>query len=128
MVKLGTSSIVDEQTMEPRLANLSRIVETLVKLRRQGHRIIIVSSGAIAIGMKTMGLSSKPAALSEVQALASIGQSRLIGLFDTLFRQFDQRIAQILFTRNDILDFNQYKKRHKYPPAAHADGCDTNCQ
>ena len=107
VVKLGTSSIVDEQTMEPRLANLSRIVETLVKLRRQGHRIIIVSSGAIAIGMKTMGLSSKPAALSEVQALASIGQSRLIGLFDTLFRQFDQRIAQILFTRNDILDFNQ---------------------
>lgn len=109
VVKLGTSSIVDEQTMEPRLANLSRIVETLVKLRRQGHRIIIVSSGAIAIGMKTMGLSSKPARLSEVQALASIGQSRLIGLFDTLFRQFDQRIAQILFTRNDIQDFTQYK-------------------
>lgn len=109
VVKLGTSSIVDEVTMEPRLANLSRIVETLVKLRRQGHRIIIVSSGAIAIGMKTMGLKEKPSKLPEVQALASIGQSKLIGLFDTLFRQLDQRIAQILFTRNDIQDFNQYK-------------------
>ncbi|KAK6453647.1 glutamate 5-kinase [Scheffersomyces xylosifermentans] len=109
VVKLGTSSLVDEVTREPRIANMSLIVETISKLRRQGHKIVIVSSGAIAFGMKRMGLSKKPSKLAAVQALASIGQGRLIGLFDDLFRQLDQRIAQILITRNDIMDFTQYR-------------------
>ncbi|RLV89763.1 Glutamate 5-kinase [Spathaspora sp. JA1] len=109
VVKLGTSSLVDEDSREPRIANMSLIVETIVKLRRQGHRIIIVSSGAIAFGMKRVGIDSKPSKLAAVQALASIGQGRLIGLFDDLFRMLDQPIAQILITRNDIMDFTQYK-------------------
>ncbi|RCK65933.1 Glutamate 5-kinase [Candida viswanathii] len=109
VVKLGTSSLVDEVTREPRIANMSHIVETIVKLRRQGHKIVIVSSGAIAFGMKRMGLEEKPSKLAAIQALASIGQGRLIGLFDDLFRQMEQPIAQILITRNDIMDFTQYK-------------------
>ena len=109
VVKLGTSSLVDEVTREPRIANISLIVETMVRLRRQGHKIVIVSSGAIACGMKQVGLEEKPANLSAVQALASIGQVRLIRTFDDLFRQLEQPIAQILLTRNDIMDFTQYK-------------------
>lgn len=109
VVKLGTSSLVDEVTREPRIANMSLIVEAMVKLRRQGHKIVIVSSGAIACGMKQVGLQDKPANLSAVQALASIGQVRLIRTFDDLFRQLEQPIAQILLTRNDIMDFTQYK-------------------
>ncbi|CAI5756301.1 unnamed protein product [Candida verbasci] len=109
VIKLGTSSLVDEVTLEPRIANMSHIVETVVKLRRQGHKIIIVSSGAIAFGMKVVGLNSKPKELTKIQALASIGQSRLVGLLDNLFRQMNQLIAQILITRNDIMDFTQYK-------------------
>lgn len=109
VIKLGTSSLVDEVTLEPRLANISLIVETIVKLRRQGHKIVLVSSGAIAFGLKRMGLSKKPGKLAAVQALASIGQGRLIAVFDGLFRQLDQPIAQILLTRNDIMDFTQYK-------------------
>lgn len=109
VVKLGTSSLVDEVTREPRIANMSLIVETIVKLRRQGHKIVIVSSGAIAFGMKRVGLEEKPSKLAAIQALASIGQGRLIGLFDDLFRQMEQPIAQILITRNDIMDFTQYK-------------------
>jgi glutamate 5-kinase len=109
VVKLGTSSLVDEVTREPRIANMSLIVETIVKLRRQGHRIVVVSSGAIAFGMKRMGLNDKPTKLAAVQALASIGQGRLFALFDDMFRQLNQPIAQILITRNDIMDFTQYK-------------------
>lgn len=109
VIKLGSSSLVDEVTREPRIANMSNIVETVVKLRRAGHKIIIVSSGAIAFGMKRVGIFTKPSKLSSVQALASIGQGRLIGLFDDLFRQMNQTIAQILITRNDIMDFTQYK-------------------
>jgi glutamate 5-kinase len=109
VIKLGTSSLVDEVTREPRIANMSLIVETIVNLRRQGHKIVVVSSGAIAFGMKRVGLSKKPTKLAAVQALASIGQGRLIGLFDDLFRQLNQAIAQILITRNDIMDYTQYK-------------------
>ncbi|QEO24228.1 glutamate_5-kinase [Candidozyma auris] len=109
VIKLGTSSLVDEVTREPRIANLSNIVETVVKLRRAGHRIVVVSSGAIAFGMKRVNTHERPKQLAAFQALASIGQGRLIGLFDDLFRQLNQPIAQILLTRNDIIDFAQYR-------------------
>lgn len=109
VIKLGTLSLVDEVTREPRIANMSHIVETVVKLRRAGHRIVVVSSGAIAFGMKRVGMKEKPKQLAAVQALALIGQGRLIGLFDDLFRQLNQAVAQILITRNDIIDFTQYR-------------------
>ncbi|CEP21049.1 PRO1 [Cyberlindnera jadinii] len=109
VIKLGTSSLVDEVTKEPRLATMSLIVETVVKLRRAGHRVVIVSSGGIAVGLKTMGLDRRPKKLAQVQALAAIGQSKLIGRWDSLFAQLGQRIAQILITRNDISDWTQYK-------------------
>lgn len=109
VIKLGTSSLVDEVTREPRIANMANIVETVVKLRRAGHRIVVVSSGAIAFGMRRVGVTEKPKQLAAVQALASIGQGRLIGLFDDMFRQMNQAVAQILITRNDIIDFTQYK-------------------
>lgn len=109
VIKLGTSSLVDEATLEPRIANMSNIAETVVKLRRAGHRIIIVLSGAIAFGMKTLKLKQKPKLLAAVQALASLGQGKLIGLFDNLFRQLNQPIGQILITRNDIMDYTQFR-------------------
>lgn len=109
VIKLGTSSLVDEKTKEPRIATMSLIVETVVKLRRAGHKVVIVSSGGIAVGLKTMGVEKRPKKLSQVQALAAIGQSKLIGRWDALFGQLNQRIAQILLTRNDIADWTQYK-------------------
>lgn len=109
VVKLGSSSIVDEKTKEPRIANMALLVETLVKLRRQGHRIVLVSSGAIAVGLKRVGIDKKPKKLSRVQALAAIGQGKLITLWDNMFRHLDQTTAQILLTRNDIIDFAQFR-------------------
>lgn len=87
---------------------MSLIVETVVKLRRDGHRVIIVSSGGIAVGLKRMGLPKRPKHLASVQAVAAIGQCRLIGQWDNLFRQLEQPIAQILLTRLDIADRTQY--------------------
>lgn len=87
---------------------MSLIVETVVKLRRDGHRVLIVSSGGIAVGLKRMRLPKRPKHLSSVQAIAAIGQARLIGLWDDLFRQLEQPVAQILLTRNDISDRTQY--------------------
>lgn len=109
VIKLGSSSLVDEVTKEPKLAIMTLIVETVVKLRRQGHRVIIVSSGGIAVGLRTLNLDKRPKYLAEVQAIAAVGQGRLIARWDMLFSQYNQRIAQILLTRNDILDWTQYK-------------------
>ncbi|KAK3995934.1 Aspartate/glutamate/uridylate kinase [Cladorrhinum sp. PSN332] len=104
----GTSSIVDEKSHEPLLSILTLIVETAVKLRKDGHKVIIVSSGAIGVGLRRMDVDKRPKHLSKLQALAAIGQCRLMSLWDSLFNHLRQPIAQILLTRNDIADRSRY--------------------
>jgi glutamate 5-kinase len=67
VIKIGSSSIVDERTHQPILSILSLIVETAVKLRQDGHRVVIVSSGAIAVGLQRMNIPKKPKHLPKVQ-------------------------------------------------------------
>ncbi len=64
----GTSSIVDEKTHEPLLPTLSLIVQTAVNLHKDGHRVIIVSSGAIGVGLRRMDLDKRPKHLPRIQA------------------------------------------------------------
>lgn len=105
----GTSSIVDEKTHQPLLSILSLIVETACKLHADGHRVVIVSSGAIGVGLRQMNLPRRPKHLPKVQALAAIGQCKLLALWDQLFGNLGQPIAQVLLTRNDIADRTQYQ-------------------
>ncbi|KAL1606038.1 Glutamate 5-kinase [Nothophoma quercina] len=109
VIKLGTSSIVDEKTHQPLLSILSLIVETACKLHADGHRVVIVSSGAIGVGLRQMNLPRRPKHLPKVQALAAIGQCKLLALWDQLFGNLSQPIAQVLLTRNDIADRTQYQ-------------------
>ncbi|KAF2801366.1 glutamate 5-kinase [Mytilinidion resinicola] len=109
VIKLGTSSIVDEKTHEPLFSILSVIVKTCVKLIKDGHRVVLVSSGAIGVGLRRMDLDRRPKHLPKVQALAAIGQCRLMSLWDKLFDNLNQPVAQILLTRNDIADRTQYQ-------------------
>ncbi|OXG10268.1 glutamate 5-kinase [Cryptococcus neoformans Tu259-1] len=109
VIKLGTSSIVSPTyPFVPHLRLLSSIVETVVKLRGQGHRVVLVSSGAIGVGLRRMDLKERGKGLHQKQALAAVGQGRLIALWDNLFSQLDQPIAQILLTRMDISDRTRY--------------------
>ena len=118
---IGSSSIINEKTHQPILSILTLIVETAVKLHDDGHRVVIVSSGAIAVGLRRMDIEKKPKLLPRVQvrcmvirpkigsklhfqALAAVGQCRLISLWDSLFNHLRQPVAQILLTRNDIAD------------------------
>lgn len=110
VIKLGSSSLVDETTKEPRLSLMSRVVETCIKLKREyNHKIVIVSSGGIAVGLKTLNIDKKPMEMPKKQAIAAVGQGKLIARWDNLFKQFSQIIAQILITRNDILNWTQFK-------------------
>ncbi|OAA33131.1 glutamate 5-kinase [Moelleriella libera RCEF 2490] len=108
VIKLGTSSIVDEVTHEPLLPILTLIVDTAFKLRKNGHRVVIVSSGAIGVGLRRMDVDKRPKHLAQLQALAAIGQCRLMSLWDSLFGHLAQPIAQVLLTRNDIADRTRY--------------------
>ena len=104
----GTSSIVDETTHDLLLSNLSVIVETVRKLRKDGHRVVIVSSGAIGVGMQSKGVAEKPKRLAALQALAAIGQCDLISLWRSLFGRLGHTVGQILLTRSDIADHVRY--------------------
>lgn len=95
---------MDEQTHQPLLTNLSLIAETAHQLRQDGHRVVIVSSGAIGVGLRRMNEKKRPKHLAKLQALAAIGQCRLMGIWDSLFSHLEQPVAQILLTRNDIAD------------------------
>jgi len=64
---VGTSSIIHETTHQPLLSILSSIVETVARLRSQGHKVVLVSSGAIGVGMKRMELPARPKGLAAVQ-------------------------------------------------------------
>ena len=80
-----------------------------MKLHQDGHRVVLVSSGAIGVGLRRMDIEKRPKHLPKVQALAAIGQCRLMSLWDQLFGHLNQPIAQILLTRNDIADRTQYQ-------------------
>ncbi|MBW0461328.1 hypothetical protein O181_001043 [Austropuccinia psidii MF-1] len=116
VIKLGTSSIVSEQTLQPKLGLLATLVETCVHLRSIGHKVVLVSSGAIGMGRRRMSLledssngrwGKKPKE-NDKQALAAIGQGHLIALWDSLFGRLNQPIAQILLTRGDLVDRSRY--------------------
>jgi glutamate 5-kinase len=104
VIKLGTSSICDEKTFIPKLSNLSQLVETIVELRDHGHKVILVSSGAVGVGLRRLTLKKRPKHLNQVQAVAAVGQGRLMALYDSLFSQFEIPIGQILLTRDNLCE------------------------
>ncbi|RHZ53175.1 hypothetical protein CDV55_104201 [Aspergillus turcosus] len=108
VIKLGTSSIVDENTHEPILSILTLIVETAAKLHKDGHNVVLVSSGAVGVGLRRMDVDERPKYIPRIQALAAVGQCRLMSLWDGLFSHLRLPVAQILLTRNDIADRTQY--------------------
>ncbi len=67
VIKIGTSSICDEHTFIPRLSNLSNLVETVVSLKAQGHQVVLVSSGAVGVGLRRLSWSKKPKHLAQIQ-------------------------------------------------------------
>lgn len=108
VIKLGTSSILSEDTLEPKIRILASLAETVSLLRLRGHRVVIVSSGAIGVGRVKMGIKERPKNLGERQALAALGQLRLMTLWDSFFGALGINIAQVLLTRADIADSPRY--------------------
>lgn len=108
VVKIGTSSLTDGASGRLRLSVLGPLVETLSELRRRGDRVILVSSGAIGVGCARLGLGDRPTDIAAKQAVAAVGQGRLMGLYDDLFSALNQPIAQVLLTRADLMHRDRY--------------------
>jgi glutamate 5-kinase len=100
VVKVGTSTLTGADGFIDRdwLADLAR---QTVALREAGAHVVIVSSGAIAAGLESMGLSARPSEITGLQAMAAVGQVHLIGTYAELMAQRDVQVAQVLLTRHD---------------------------
>ncbi|HEV2062435.1 MAG TPA: glutamate 5-kinase [Solirubrobacteraceae bacterium] len=103
VVKLGTS-IVAEDDGAPRVDVLGRICDEVSKLPRG----VIVTSGAIARGMRVMGLAARPAAIADLQAASAVGQGKLFPLYDELLRDRGRVAAQVLLTFHDMRERTHY--------------------
>jgi len=103
VVKLGTNVIM-RQDGRVALGLLCGLVEQIAALRMQGVEVLVVSSGAVGLGMERLGLIERPTAVAHIQACAAIGQSRLMGLYDDAFDRLSCPIAQVLLTEDDFRD------------------------
>lgn len=104
VVKIGSSSLHHMETGELDLTKMERLVRELCELRNQGRDVILVSSGAIAVGKKTLNLSPTDKEIPLKQACAAIGQARLMMIYERLFAEYNHLTAQILMTKNTIVD------------------------
>ncbi len=101
VVKLGTGLLTDSANRLDRQC-IGRLVKQLALLATEGRQLLLVSSGAIAAGMAQLGLVKRPRQLAQLQAAASIGQSKLMALYDEIFGKFKIHVAQILLTHQDL--------------------------
>ncbi|MFO1351513.1 MAG: glutamate 5-kinase [Gammaproteobacteria bacterium] len=107
VVKIGSALI----TNEGRGLDFTAIgawVEQMAALCRQGKEVLLVSSGAVAEGMRRLGWSKRPHALYELQAAAAVGQMGLVQAYESQFQRFGLRTAQVLLTHEDAADRKRY--------------------
>lgn len=117
VVKIGSSSLTHQETGRINLSKMEKLVRILTDLRNQGKDVILVSSGAIAVGKETLGISNRPTEKSVKQACAAVGQARLMMVYQKLFAEYNQIPAQILMTKytmiNDISRENAQNTFHE---------------
>lgn len=113
VIKIGTSSLTQLDTGYLALSTIATLVETLSNLRRQGHQVILVSSGAVGVGCARLGLTERPRTMATKQAVAAVGQGRLMRVYDDFFTSLQQPIAQVLLTRSDLVQRSRYVNAYR---------------
>ena len=108
VVKVGSALLVDQDTGRLNRAWLETLIEDLLRLRKRGQQVILVSSGAIALGRRHLGLAKGSLRLDESQAAAAVGQIRLAHAYKELLEASNVTVAQVLLTLEDS------ERRHRY--------------
>ena len=101
VVKVGTSTLA-HPTGRLNIQRLEKLCKVLSDLKNMGHEIILVSSGAIAMGFGKLNLSERPKDVPTKQASAAVGQCELMYIYDKLFTEYNHTVAQLLITAPDI--------------------------
>lgn len=104
VVKIGSSSLNYEETGNLNFTKLEHLVRELCNLRNRGMDVCLVSSGAISVGRQTIGLQARPSDISTKQACASVGQARLMMIYQKLFAEYNQVAGQVLMTKNTMVN------------------------
>ncbi len=120
VVKIGSSSLTHRETGDMDYIRMERLVRELSNIRNQGREVILVTSGAIAAGknalnMKDVRADNRVQSLAVKQACSAVGQARLMMTYQKLFAEYNQVAAQILMTKNTILDnLNRYNAHNTF--------------
>ena len=101
VVKVGTSTLT-HSSGQLDLRSMEHLTRVLADLRGAGHEVILVTSGAIAVGTARLGLGERPKELRMKQAAAAVGQCRMMHIYDKLFGEYNCPVAQILLTGDDV--------------------------
>ena len=104
IVKIGSSSLLHEETGKLNLLKLERLVRELCDIKNQGMDVCLVSSGAIAVGRQSMGFKERPEKIAVKQACAAVGQARLMMTYQKLFSEYHQNVGQVLMTKKTMVD------------------------
>ena len=107
VIKIGTSSLTKPDGRVA-LSAIATLVETLTNLRSSGYNVVLVSSGAVGVGCARLGLKERPRTIAQKQAVAAVGQGRLMRLYDDFFTTLQQPIAQVLLTRSTFRERTSY--------------------
>ncbi len=111
VVKLGTSTLA-HSTGRLNIRRIEELCKVLADLKNEGHQIILVSSGAIGMGVGKLSLSSRPEDIPTKQAAAAVGQCELMYTYDKIFTEYDHNVAQLLITSPDIEDPKRKQNFH----------------
>ena len=108
VVKVGTSTLT-HGTGKLNIRRVEKLCKVMSDLKNAGHELVLVSSGAIAMGVGKMNLQSRPTDMPTKQAAAAIGQCELMYIYDKLFSEYHHTVAQILLTGSDVEDPQRHR-------------------
>lgn len=111
VIKVGTSTLA-HSTGNLNIRRVEQLCKVLSDLKNAGHEIVLVSSGAIGMGIGKLGLRERPADMPTKQAAAAVGQCELMYTYDKLFSEYHHTVGQILLTGSDIQDPQRQKNFH----------------
>ncbi|MDR1606102.1 MAG: glutamate 5-kinase [Streptococcaceae bacterium] len=108
VVKIGTSSLILANG-QLNLKNIDELAFSLSSLQHEGYEVILVTSGAIGVGLNVLGMTRRPTEIAKQQALAAIGQVELMSLYNHMFARYQQKVAQLLLT-NDVIEYPESRQ------------------
>jgi glutamate 5-kinase len=102
VLKFGSGILTRKDSVEPDPVQLRKLIEAVALLKREGHSCVVVSSGAVASGLRPMGFTERPTDMVTLQACAAVGQTHLMHAYEDLLRDHGLHVAQLLLTHADL--------------------------